>query len=321
MVSWQSWALSGLFRWSLKRHGNKPIDLERVRATTRRPPTGALLVPAGMRVEELRTDGGLSFDVIDRAAPRSEAPATVVLYLHGGGYFFGSPKTHRQVIIGMAKAFEGPAFGLDYRLAPEHPFPAAVEDATQAYRWLVTQYPAAKVVLAGDSAGGGLALVTALWARDTGVKAPAAIVAFSPWTDLAITGASVEANAKSCAMFTPKGTRAGAALYLAGADPRDPRASPLYADLAGLPPLLLFASRHEILLDDTVRLAERAKAAGVSVEVVLRDRLPHVWPIFVRLLPEGREALATVTDFARHVVLPRSIAGGQSARVENIGRS
>ena len=303
MASWQSWALSSLFRWALKRHGDKPIDLARVRASTLNPPKRALQVPDGMRVEEARTDGGLCFDVVDRTAQRSEAPATVVLYLHGGGYFFGSPKTHRQVIIAMAKAFDAPAYGLDYRLAPEHPFPAAVDDAALAYRWLLAKYPTAKIVLAGDSAGGGLALVTALWARDGGLKQPAAIVAFSPWTDLAITGNSVQANARSCAMFTPNGMRAGAALYLAGADPRDPRASPLYADLAGLPPLLLFASRHEILQDDTVRLADRAKAAGVTVEVVLKDRLPHVWPVFVRLLPEGRDALATVTDFARRLVL------------------
>ena len=303
MASWQSWALSSLFRWSLKRHGDKPIDLARVRASTMSPPKGALQVPDGMRVKEVRTDDGLCFDVVDRTEQRSATPATVVLYLHGGGYFFGSPKTHRQVIIAMAKAFDAPAYGLDYRLAPEHPFPAAVDDAAQAYRWLIAKYPTAKIVLAGDSAGGGLALVTALWARDDGLKQPAAIVAFSPWTDLAITGNSVQANAKSCAMFTPKGMRAGADLYLAGADALDPRASPLYADLAGLPPLLLFASRHEILQDDTVRLAERAKAAGVTVEMVLKDRLPHVWPIFVRLLPEGREALATVTDFARRVVL------------------
>ena len=317
MVSWQSWALSGLFRWSLKRHGDKPIQLDRVRATTRKPPARALLVPQGMRVDELRTDSGLNFDVVDRTEARLQEPATVVLYLHGGGYFFGSPKTHRQVIIAMAKAFDAPAYGLDYRLAPEHPFPAAVDDATQAYRWLIAKYPTAKIVLAGDSAGGGLALVTSLWARDSGLQQPAAIVAFSPWTDLAMTGDSVETNAKSCAMFTPKGTRAGAALYLAGADPRDPRASPLYADLTGLPPLLLFASRHEILLDDTVRFAERAKTAGVTAEVVLRDRLPHVWPIFVRLLPEGREALATVQDFARRFVLPQSIAAGPAARLDS----
>jgi epsilon-lactone hydrolase len=301
MVSLQAWLLNGIFRFFMKRHGDKPIDLERLRATTKRPPKRALHVPDGYRVDEIRTANGLSFDIADRTQAREKPPATVVLYIHGGGYFFGSPKTHRQIIIAMAKAFDAPAYGLDYRLAPEHPFPAAVEDAARAYRWLLEKHPNAKIVLAGDSAGGGLAIITALEARDAGLPQAAAIVGFSPWTDLAITGASIEANGRSCAMFTPKGMRAGASLYLAGADPLDPRASPLYANPSGLPPMLLFASRHEILLDDTVRFAERAKTAGVKVEVVLRDRLPHVWPIFLRLLPEGREALEMVTDFARRI--------------------
>jgi acetyl esterase/lipase len=201
----------------------------------------------------------------------------------------------------MARAFQAPVYGLDYRLAPEHPFPAAVEDAAKAYAWLQSRHPNAGIVLAGDSAGAGLAIATAIGARDAGLSAPKAIVAFSPYADLAVTGASVEANARSCAMFTPRGVREAAALYLAGADARDPRASPLYADLNGLPPMLLFASRHEILRDDALRLAERARAAGVKVELIVRDRLPHVWPVFVTLLPEARDAFATVTAFAREV--------------------
>ena len=196
-------------------------------------------------------------------------------------------------------------YGLDYRLAPEHPFPAAVDDAADAYRWLLSRHPDFAIVLAGDSAGGGLAIATGIGALKSGLTAPAAIVAFSPYSDLAVTGASVEGNARSCAMFTPRGVREAAAMYLAGADPRDPRASPLYADFSGLPPMLLFASRHEILRDDTLRLAERARAAGVQVEMVVRDRLPHVWPVFVTLLPEAREAFATVADFARRI-LPAS---------------
>jgi acetyl esterase/lipase len=193
------------------------------------------------------------------------------------------------------------AVSVNYRLAPEHPFPAAVEDAAKAYRWLLRRHPQAGIVLAGDSAGAGLAVATAVGVRDSGLEPPKAIVGFSPYSDLAVTGASVEGNAKSCAMFTPRGIREAATLYLAGADPHDPRASPLYADLAGLPPMLLFVSRHEALRDDTLRLAERASAAGVTVELVVRDRLPHVWPIFVTLLPEARDAFATVAAFARTV--------------------
>jgi monoterpene epsilon-lactone hydrolase len=300
MLSWQAMLLNGFFRLTMKRHGKKPIDLERLRAMTKNTPRRALAVPPGYKVENLQTDQGLEFDIADQA-PRTHSSPTVVLYLHGGGYIFGSPKTHRQVLLAMAKAFDAPVYGLDYRLAPEHPFPAAVEDAAKAYRWLGAQYPRASIVLAGDSAGAGLAIATAIGVRDSGLPRPSAIVAFSPYADLAVTGASVESNAKSCAMFTPRGIREAAALYLAGADARDPRASPLYADFKGLPPMLLFASRHEILRDDTLRLAERASAAGVEVELVVRDRLPHVWPVFVNLLPEARDAFATVTAFARHI--------------------
>ena len=301
MLSWQAMILNGFFRFTMKRHGKKPINLARLRAMTKNPPRSALAVPSGYTVENLRNEQGLEFDVADSSSPRTIPPSSIVLYLHGGGYLFGSPKTHRQVLIAMAKAFQAPVYGLDYRLAPEHPFPAAVEDAAKAYEWMLIRHPEAAIVLAGDSAGAGLAIATAVGVRDGGMKQPKAIVAFSPYSDLAVTGASVEANAKSCAMFTPRGVREAAAMYLAGANARDPRASPLYADLAGLPPMLLFASRHEILRDDTLRLAERASAAGVKVELVVRDRLPHVWPVFVTLLPEARDAFATVTAFARQI--------------------
>jgi acetyl esterase/lipase len=301
MLSWQARLLNGFFRLTMKRHGKRPINLQRLRAMGRNPPRSALAVPAGYTVESVRTDGGLEFDVADLSRASPQHSPVIVLYLHGGGYLFGSPKTHRQVLIAMAKAFQAPAYSLDYRLAPEHPFPAAVEDAAKAYQWLLTAHPQADIVLAGDSAGAGLAIATAVGVRDAGLKLPKAIVAFSPYADLAVTGASIEGNAKSCAMFTPRGIREAAAMYLAGADARDPRASPLYANLAGLPPMLLFASRHETLRDDTLRLAERAAAAGVKVDLIVRDRLPHVWPVFVTLLPEARDAFTTVTAFARQI--------------------
>jgi epsilon-lactone hydrolase len=301
MLSWQARLLNGFFRFTMKRHGKKPLNLERLRAMTKNTPRRALTVPSGFKVDSVRSEEGLEFDVADVSDPRIAPASTVVLYLHGGGYLFGSPKTHHQVLIAMAKAFHAPAYGLDYRLAPEHPFPAAVEDATSAYQWLLQRHPQAQIVLAGDSAGGGLAIAAALVIRDRGWTGAHAIVGFSPYTDLAVTGASVQSNAKSCAMFTPRGIHEAAALYLAGANARDPRASPLYADFAGLPPMLLFASRHEILRDDTLRLAERASAAGVNVQLVVRDRLPHVWPVFVGILPEAREAFTTVATFAREI--------------------
>jgi monoterpene epsilon-lactone hydrolase len=305
MISWQAMTLNGFFRLTFKRQGRKPLNLARLR---RDPARFALTIPPGFVVEPLRTQDGLAFDVVAETGVPRRAAKAVVLYLHGGGYIFGSTKTHRQVLIAMAKAFEAPVYGLDYRLAPEHPFPAAVEDAAQAYEWLLQEYPDSDIVLAGDSAGAGLAIATALGVRDRGLKQASALVGFSPYADLAVTGDSVESNARTCAMFTPRGVREAAAMYLAGADPRDPRASPLYADLRALPPMLLFVSRHEILRDDTLRLAERARAAGVKVELVVRDRLPHIWPIFVSLLPEAREAFRTVATFAHGLAVPRAEA-------------
>jgi epsilon-lactone hydrolase len=223
----------------------------------------------------------------------------ILLNLHGGGFATDSGSLTENIPIAALSGIE--VVAVLYRFAPEHPFPAAVDDAAQAYRWLLARHPHTKVVLAGDSAGAGLAVATAIGVRDSGQRQPAAIVGFSPYADLAVTGESVESNAKSCAMFTPQGVREAAGMYLHGADPRDPRASPLYGDLRGLPPMLLFASQHEILRDDTLRLAERARGAGVDVHLVVRDRLPHVWPVFVTLLPEARDAFGTVTSFARTV--------------------
>lgn len=299
-MSWQAWALGTAFRLVLKRRSDKPLNLSLLRASMRNPPRRALRIPEGMAVTPVAADD-LAFEVVDRGDAPAGPPRVLVLYLHGGGYFYGSPRTHRQALIGLAKAFDAPVWALDYRLAPEHPFPAAVDDAVAGYRWLASQFPEARIVLAGDSAGGGLAIVTALAAAKEGLAIPAGLVAYSPWTDLAGTGASLDSNARSCAMFKPDGIRRAAQLYLAGCDARDPRASPLYADLASLPQMLLFASRQEALLDDTLRLADKAKAAGVDVDLVLRDGLLHVWPIFVHLLPEAREAMQDVADFARKI--------------------
>src|SRR6204780_3372344 len=184
MLSWQAMLLNGFFRLTMKRHGKKPLDLQRLRAMTKNPPRSALAIPAGYSVESLRNDQGLEFDVADLSRPQAYRSRVIVLYLHGGGYLFGSPKTHRQVLIAMAKAFQALAYALDYRLAPEHPFPAAVEDAAKAYEWLLIRHPHASIVLAGDSAGAGLAIATAVGVRDSGLKPPMALVAFSAYSDL-----------------------------------------------------------------------------------------------------------------------------------------
>ena len=301
MASWQSFLLSTLLRATMKRAGRHGIDVEKSRATIGTPRPRVLAVPEGWKVGPL-VAGGLTFETTERAAGPALRDDLAVLYLHGGGYFFGSPQTHRQLALGMAKHCDAPVFSLDYRLAPEHRFPAALDDAVAAYAWLAKTYPQRRIIVAGDSAGGGLALSTALQVRNSGAPALAAVIAFSPLTDLACTGASIDTNARRDAMFSNTGMRSAKTIYLGDHDPRDPRASPLYADLGKLPPLQIFASTHELLLDDATRFAAKARAQGIETELHLVAGVPHVWPIFARLLPEGRQSLLQVQDFVARVV-------------------
>lgn len=299
MASWQARLLGTFLKLTMKRASRRPFDPLVVRHRLSGRP-GAAFIPPGWTVSPGDL-GGVPCAVAGRPGLRGDV---AVLYLHGGGYFFGSPLTHRPLILAMAECAEAPCYGLDYRLAPEHPFPAALEDALSAYRALSADRA---VLIAGDSAGGGLALALACAARDAGLRAPVAVIAFSPWTDLANTGAAVAENTTRCAMFTAPALHQAAGLYLAGADPADPRASPLHADLAGLPPLLLFAGRDEMMRDDTTRFAARAGAAGVAVEMHLVAGVPHVWPMFARWLPEGRDALGDVRRFIARIA-PRPLA-------------
>jgi acetyl esterase/lipase len=235
------------------------------------------------------------------------APRTI-LYLHGGGYYFCSPKTHRAITFGLATRAEANLFSLDYRLAPEHPFPAALDDAVAAYRRLLADGARAQsLVIAGDSAGGGLALATLVALRDAGDPLPAGAVLYSPWTDLAATGASIRENDGRDPMFCGDVFARVAPLYLDDASATDPYASPLYADLHGLPPLFMLAGSTETLLDDTRRVAERACAAGVSVECGIGRDLPHVWPIYAPFMPEARRALDSTARFVERVTMADDI--------------
>jgi acetyl esterase/lipase len=222
----------------------------------------------------------------------------VVLYFHGGGFVFGSMRTHRVMLAHLSRAAKARVLGLDYRLAPENPFPAPIEDALAAYRWLLDQgIDPKKITLAGDSAGGGLVLSALVAIRYAGLPMPAAGIPISAWTDMEATGESMTTNAEADTWVDRDGLLNIAKVYLNGKDPRAPLASPLHADLRGLPPLLMQVGGVEVLLDDTTALAERAKEAGVSVEVEVWDDMPHVWHTFAPILPEGEKAIDRIGEF------------------------
>jgi acetyl esterase/lipase len=223
-----------------------------------------------------------------------------ILYLHGGAYVFGSPELYRDFVWRIAKRARAKVVFIDYRLAPEFPFPAALEDATAVYRALVASgVDPRRIAIAGDSAGGGLAFATLLKLRDDGLPMPAAAVALSPWTDLALNGPSVATNAEADPIYEIGAAREFAGYYLAGADPRTPYASPLYGDLAGLPPSLIQVGSDEAQLDDSVRMAERLRAAGCEVDLKIWPHMPHAWQLFARLLPEARQAIEEIGEFLR----------------------
>jgi monoterpene epsilon-lactone hydrolase len=224
----------------------------------------------------------------------------VIFYLHGGGYVIGSSNTHREMISRLSRAAGAKALAINYRLAPEHPHPAAVEDATAAYRWLLASgADPARIVIAGDSAGGGLTVATLVALRDAGVPLPAAAVCISPWVDLEGVGESMATKAQVDPIVQRDGLVEMAKAYLGNADPRTPLAAPLYADLTGLPPLLIHVGTSEMLLDDSTRLAERARSAGVDVVLEPWDEMIHVWHLFAAMLPEGQQAIDRVGEFIR----------------------
>jgi monoterpene epsilon-lactone hydrolase len=220
----------------------------------------------------------------------AEKSDVTLLYLHGGGYVACSAETHRSITAGFAlHGFR--VFAPDYRMAPEHLFPAAVEDAVAVYRGLT-----GKIVVAGDSAGGGLALAMLISLRDAGLPLPSAVALFSPWTDLAATGESLVTNDQRCAVFHGANIGPGAQFYLGSADPRNPLASPLYADLSHLPPMLIHVGDNEVLLDDSKRLADKARAAGIKVDLKIWPVVPHDWQL-VPSMPEAKQSLREASRF------------------------
>jgi len=223
------------------------------------------------------------------------APIATLVYLHGGAFFAGSPRCRRPIAGFFAEAgFD--VLAPSYRLAPEHMFPAALDDCLAAYE-KVSARVRGPIALAGDSAGGGLALALALRLRERAAPLPRALALFSPWTDLSATGASRQENEAEDPIFTRRALKLAARQYLGRASARDPRASPLHADLCGLPPMLIHVGANELLLDDSRRLAERATAAGVPVDLSIWPVVPHGWQMGVAFMPEARRSLAEAAAF------------------------
>ena len=225
-------------------------------------------------------------------------PGRAVLYLHGGGYVVGSIKTHRDLMGRVARAAKARVLGLDYRLAPEDPFPAAVDDSVAAYRWMLQQdLSPSRIAVAGDSAGGGLVVATLVAIRDAKLPMPATGVCLSPWVDLEGIGESMKTRAHADPVVQREGLTQMAAAYLGGKDARTPLAAPLYADLKGLPPLLIQVGDAETLLDDSNRLAQRARAAGVQVKLEVWPEMIHVFQLFAGFLPEGQQAVDGIGQY------------------------
>lgn len=263
------------------------VSFEELWARFSQPPQDVRYEPVGA--------GGVRAEWV---VPPEGADDRVILYLHGGGYVLCSPNTHREMVAHLARVARARALLIDYRLAPEHPFPAAVEDSLAAYRWLLGQGMRPQcIAIAGDSAGGGLTVATLVGLRYLGQPLPGAGICFSPWTDLACTGKTLTTKAQEDPIVQKELVVQLAQMYLGGADAKAPLASPLYADLTGLPPLLVQVGTAETLLDDSTRLVERARGAGVDVTLDVWEGMPHVWQFFVSFLPEAQQAIQKAGEF------------------------
>lgn len=282
-----------LATWSVPEDGGRPT-VATVRAGFER--LGAQFpLPAWASVTEV--DAGGAPALLIRA---DETPERVVLFLHSGGFVLGSAAAYRSMCAGLAQAAAAEVVALDYRRAPEHPFPAALDDVVAAYRWLLERGTSpAQVCFVGDSAGGGLAVSALLALRDEGIPLPAAVVAISPLTDCSLSSASMTTHAERDPA-TSRGVLSWLTKqYLGDTEPTDPRVSPVFGDLTGLPPLLVLVGTEEVLLDDATRLVERARANGVDATLHLGVGQAHIWPLFAPVLAAGREAVELIGELVR----------------------
>lgn len=294
MLSWQVRLLELYFRFQravARKAGEVDVLVER----TELDGLGAMFkLPKGIRaVRELA--GGVPGEWLSAPGVSGQR---VVLYLHGGSYVAGSVNSHRSLAANIAVAARARAMVIDYRLAPEHPHPAAVEDAAAAYKWLLlNQVDPHNLVVAGDSAGGGLAIALLVKLRDGNDPLPAACVCLSPWTDLSFSGESWKSRAGVDLIIHAHKEHEFARMYLGGLDARTPLASPLFADLHGLPPLLVQVGSDEVLLSDSTGLVERARQAGVEAVIDEWGKMQHVWQFAASFIPEGRRAITLIGEF------------------------
>jgi acetyl esterase/lipase len=280
------------------------------------PPADETLPEQRARIDALMSQMPLAAGVVAVEGPIGGVPAIecrpegdgadptlpVVLYLHGGGFRIASALAYRSYMSHLAAVIGARVVVIDYRLAPEHPYPAALQDVVAAYRGLLDQGVApGRVVVAGDSAGGGLAASLVLSARAEGLPAPAGIVCSSPWADLTVTAKSYEANAATDRLFSRESAETAGAMYLAGHDPADPLVSPVFGDWVGAPPMLVQVGDVEVLLDDALRLAARASEAGVEVTLHVEPEMPHIWPMSYPAFPEAVAAVEEIAAFVHRV--------------------
>ncbi|MEH6548975.1 MAG: alpha/beta hydrolase [Pseudomonadales bacterium] len=285
-------SVMGLFSNMLTSSGEPHELREKIHNSCKRMPAP----PPEADYEQIRIGGLRAYWVRYKGCNKGKA----IMYLHGGGFMFGGTMTtHKDLVWRLSKAAQAPVLSVEYRLAPEHPFPQGLDDCIAAYRWLLDRYDPQSLAIAGDSAGGNLTCASLLRIRDEGLPLPAAGVALSPWTDMLCTGESIKTNLHKDKLIPGEGLKEGVDYYLQGADPSDPYASPYYGDQHGLPPMLFQVGSEEVLLDDSRRLARKMEEARVPVVLDIWEGLPHVWQALSMLIPEGKMAIDRIGIFLR----------------------
>jgi monoterpene epsilon-lactone hydrolase len=301
-MSLQLHALNILLRLTVKRRFRKNPDIMELRAIMQGQPIPR--TRPRITVEQVNL-GGVTAECLQGQNASSQH---ALLYIHGGGFVAGVPANYRALTWRLTERTGVPVYAIDYRLAPENPFPAGLDDCVSAYRGLLDKGMAADAIaIGGDSAGGNLTLACALKLKALGLPQPAALVCLSPVVDLAVPGPSHKTNAKSDVLFDPRTSDTVAKSYCPGHDLGDPLISPLRGDVRGLPPTLFLASRAELLRDDAVRMSDKMRAAGVPVTLQIWPRVFHAWPMMADILPEGHAAIVKIAAFVNeHLMIGAS---------------